>query len=220
MSRLIPKAVRFRCRSCGVKGAVTQQSEKGVFHWAPRFPVESNGLCRHCGGGSWELTIIYPSQTADWELAILMGSPVANGPKVVATPDEFQLQIESISASLVAALAEDATRRLEHVGRLVRALMKQSLEDAGAKTCDRCEGYFLPTAAWPWTGKGYCSRTCQEESEGASLIDQSVISTQAASQNKIRLQCGCGYWFDVPVSYRGMQRPCPQCKQRMEVPSQ
>jgi len=219
MSRLIPKTACFRCRSCGAKGEITPTSKRSLLSWVQRFPVEPNGLCHHCGAGSWQLTVIYPSQPADRELAILMGSPLSGGPNIVATTDELQLQLDSVSASLVAALAENESRRLEQVGRLVRAIVKQSLEDAGAQICNRCESYYLPTSTWPWTRKGYCSKTCQVEIEGTPLFDQHVISTQSASQNKIRLQCGCGYWFEVPVSYRGMRRPCPQCQQRVEVPT-
>jgi hypothetical protein len=77
---------------------------------------------------------------------------------------------------------------------------------------------YVPAPNKPWTGKGYCSKFCGVKEDGLSAIVTFDEEESPQQSKTVSVQCPAGHPFDVPISFSGLMRPCPQCKQKTRIP--
>ncbi|MEQ8785320.1 MAG: hypothetical protein RIC55_03440 [Pirellulaceae bacterium] len=214
-----PTHVVFTCQSCN--RAAKADARKGA-HWLPwmrRLPIEEDGTCRRCGGDLWCISVLYvesgvdmPQSAADMAVTAALGWQTSTASNRSDYPD--------VPAEVVARLNENPRERLTRVGAYTQLMERERLRSRGGRDCPTCGAFFVPVADQVWGGKGYCSKVCLVQAEGAQALGPSFDNSDVApvNPNAIEARCHAGHTFPVQKSFSGMMRPCPVCGAKTRVP--
>lgn len=217
-----PNLVIFRCESCG--RAINTDARMGnhLLPWKRKLPIELNGFCRSCGGDSWTISVLYAQSGFDPdESALLIGLSAATHVRFVEpTTSLSQADYPHVCAAIVAKLNEVPSERMKRVAAFATTREREQLKERGARECGRCGTLFVPTPGKAWSEKGFCSKMCCVEKEGAFACSapDDAADRKPTQSNTISVTCGAGHHYDVPISFSGLVRPCPQCGLKTAVP--
>jgi hypothetical protein len=183
--------------------------------WKRKLPIEPNGVCRSCGGDSWTISVVFAESGMDLDtsaVGMVMAATTGVG-FVQSSTSVSQSDYPNVCAAIVAKLNEVPRDRMKRVAAFATTMERERLRQRGARECNSCRTLFVPTPGKPWSKKGFCSKMCLVEKEGASAIAASndAEDTKTSPSSTVSVQCAAGHRFDVPVSFCGLTRPCPQC---------
>lgn len=217
----VPTQVMFTCETCGRASTADARMAAHLLPFKRKLPIQPNGLCRDCSGDRWTITAVFSETEMDLaESALGLGLAAATGIGFVQhSTAAHSFVYPGIPASLVAQLDEIPAERLARVAVFVREMERSKREEQGAQRCLTCDAVFMGTAGQSWHAAGYCSKLClaQSQKNSAAAPASSASSPAPQKANTVRVQCASGHFFEVPVSFMGMMRPCPQCGTKTPV---
>lgn len=217
-----PNLVVFQCEFCQVQLSADARMGSHLIPAMRKLAIEPKGTCRACGGDLWTITVAYAETSIDLEesaLGLALGGPFGAG-FVQTSTSVNQMDYRHVNAAVVAKLNEEPQERLQRVGAFATMMERAKFKLAGARECGACQTLFMRTDGKTWTDKGYCSKLCMAKAEGPAAL--AALRKPAAPEPRvsmIRVQCAAGHEFDVPWSFAGLTRKCPECGAMSKVPS-
>jgi hypothetical protein len=182
----------FACQGCGV-----------VHH--PHWIRKSKGCCQRCHGEIWLLEAHF-TQSGSELVAVVPFPVLVVVSKHMTAQNRFRC--EDIPRETVLFLAADDRLVEERIKSFMAAKSQAQRVAHGAKNCRVCGTLFEHLVHKPWFDLGCCSKSC-----GAKVSERDADHTTAAKQLRppIRVSCAGGHSFEVPDTYAGCHRPCPEC---------
>lgn len=216
-----PNVAIFCCESCSSQLKTDARMGAHVMPWKRKLPIASNGTCAACGGESWTIVAVYAEESTNTgPTAIGLGLAATTSVGFVQTSTSSnQVNCPNVPAAVVAKLNQEPSLRMSRVGDLITIKERQRLENEGAIKCRVCGVLFVSALGKLWCQKGYCSKGCAVEGgEFAVVTDEESVAAERTQLSTVSVQCAAGHDFDVPLSFRGLTRPCPTCGMKTEVP--
>lgn len=217
-----PNLAIFCCETCGKQLTTDQRMGDHLIPWKRRLPITADGSCAACDGDSWTISVVYAEESTDVGPTLIgMGLAAATGVGFTQSSTSInQSNYPNIPAAVVAKLNENPRSRMRRISEFATTMERQELVQGGAKECTTCGMLFTPVPSKPWSIEGYCSKACILRNKGAipAATNRGPGTVEPTRRPTIQVWCEEGHVFDVPVSFRGMLRPCPQCGIKTRVP--
>jgi hypothetical protein len=210
-----PTHAFFECDSCGHKSGADARMAAHILPFKRKLPIDARGHCRHCGGERWTISVVYAETDLDAAtsaLGIAAAATIGVG-SIQYSTDTSHLIYPAVPAAIVARINEDPKQRLARLGEYVRTMERSKLKDSGGRDCRTCGTLFVPARGQAWHEAGYCSKVCLVKAEGVAAVAPTAARAHASPGRvaAIEVECPSGHRFEVPRSYAGMIRRCPQC---------
>ncbi len=189
---------------------------KRLLPWRRKLPIEPNGTCRSCDGEFWTITVVFVDSTMELEKSVVrigLATAVGGIGFVKSSTYANETAYPNVSASVVAILNEYPPARMQRVAEFARVMERERLKELGGRECVSCGALFVPSPDKPWCGNGFCSKACSADEQGTSgtVVFDRAEEPESPMSRTIRVCCPTGHDFDVPISFRGLARPCPEC---------
>lgn len=218
-----PSLAIFTCEFCGRASQADARMANHLLPFKRRLPILANGRCRHCGGEYWSISVLFAEAGVDVaESVVGIGLAVTTGHGFVQQSTAVnRIDYPHVAATIVAQLNEEPRGRMMRVAQFATAMERDRLKQQGGRDCAQCGALFVPASKTPWSEKGYCCKMCLVEAEGASsaVTFSEVEQPEREALNRIKVQCVSGHIFEVPRSFSGLLRPCPECGEKTRVPN-
>lgn len=210
-----PTHAFFECDSCGRKSGADARMAAHILPFKRKLPIDARGHCRHCGGDRWTISAVFAETDLDVAasaLGVAMAATTGLG-SIQYSMDSSHLIYPGVPAAIVARINEDPKQRLARLGEYVRTMQRSKLKESGGRECLSCGALFVPARGQAWQEAGYCSRVCRSQAEGPAAMAPTAArdNSSPARAAAIEVDCPSGHRFEVPRSYAGMIRRCPQC---------
>ncbi len=193
--------------------------------------IQNNeGNCPGCSGTLWTINMVIPVNVQGTETVNVLGSllglsmlAVSGVGFTVKDKALSKFREEHVPAHIMKQICPPNENWKEALYRFMMdrnaKSIRRDIERRGGQRCKRCNMVFIPKAENPWYEAGYCSHTCHALSDPVGV--QKISSSEASiSSNLMVAKCPNGHEFTVPRMFAGVIRLCPECQERVLIPSQ
>lgn len=212
--------VRFECEKCRASHGLIR------IRW-------NQGKCRKCSGTMFTMiTEYYEGQGRKWGLIALLFADAMEGliaRKLGIAINAIKIPLHRERTDGVPGEEALLISRLGLYGskheaydfmRLRKAEEFQDhretlLASGSAGYCVACGSFYVAAPDKPWTLAKYCTKVCHVRVAGPGDVAGAPASMPQPSvepgRRTLPIACACGHTYQVPATFVGARRACPQC---------